>query len=71
MLAPLENEHIVRLYDYGEDGETPFLVMELVEGANLAEVARDRVFSWAEVGGDRASRRDGALVRARPGDRPP
>ena len=49
VLAPLENEHIVRLYDYGEDGETPFLVMELVEGANLAEVARERGFSWPEV----------------------
>ena len=43
VLAPLEHEHIVRLYDYGEDGETPFLVMELVEGANLADVARNRV----------------------------
>jgi len=49
VLAPLENEHIVRLYDYGEDGDTPFLVMELVEGANLAEVARERHFSWPEV----------------------
>ena len=49
VLAPLENEHIVRLYDFGEDGETPFLVMELVDGASLAEVARGRVFSWAEV----------------------
>jgi len=49
VLAPLENEHIVRLYDHGEDGETPFLVMELVEGANLAEVARQRSFTWAEA----------------------
>ena len=49
VLAPLENEHIVRLYDHGEDGETPFLVMELVEGANLAEVARERIFSWPEA----------------------
>ena len=49
VLAPLENEHIVRLYDHGEDGETPYLVMELVEGANLAEVARERGFSWPEA----------------------
>ena len=49
VLAPLENEHIVRLYDHGEDGETPFLVMELVEGANLAEAARERSFSWPDV----------------------
>jgi len=49
VLAPLEHEHIVRLYDYGEDGETPFLVMELIEGANLAEVARNRTFSWDQA----------------------
>ena len=49
VLAPLEHENIVRLYDYGEDGETPFLVMELVEGANLGDFARNRVFSWAQA----------------------
>src|SRR5215470_17471468 len=49
VLAPLENEHIVRLYDHGEDGETPFLVMELVEGANLGDVARERRLSWPEA----------------------
>ena len=49
VLAPLEHENIVRLYDYGEDGETPFLVMELVEGANLGDVARNRTFTWAQA----------------------
>ena len=49
VLAPLVHEHIVRLYDYGEDGETPFLVMELVDGANLADVARDRQLDWGQV----------------------
>ena len=49
VLAPLVHEHIVRLYDYGEDGETPFLVMELVDGANLADVARNRELGWAEA----------------------
>ena len=49
VLAPLEHENIVRLYDYGEDGETPFLVMELVEGASLAEVARGRTFTWDQA----------------------
>ncbi len=49
VLAPLEHEHIVRLYDYGEDGETPFLVMELVEGASLADVARGKTFAWDQV----------------------
>lgn len=46
VLAPLEHEHVVRLYDYGEDGETPYLVMELVQGCSLAELARGRRLSW-------------------------
>ncbi len=49
VLAPLEHEHIVRLYDYGEDGETPFLVMEYVDGASLGDVARGREWTWSEV----------------------
>ncbi len=49
VLAPLEHEHIVRLYDFGDDPETPFLVMELIEGASLGEVAQGRSFSWDEV----------------------
>ena len=70
VLAPLENEHVVRLYDYGEDGESPFLVMELVEGANLGDVARGRVFSWTEVAETRGPRRDSPVLRPRPGHRP-
>ena len=49
VLAPLEHEHIVRLYDYGEDGETPFLVMEYVDGASLGDVACGREWTWDEV----------------------
>ncbi len=49
VLAPLEHEHIVRLYDYGEDGETPFLVMEYVDGASLGDVARGREWTWDQV----------------------
>ena len=71
VLAPLEHEHIVRLYDYGEDGETPFLVMELVDGASLAEVARGRVLRLGTGGRDRRPDRDRARLRPRPGDRPP
>ena len=56
VLAPLVHENIVRLYDYGEDGEMPFLVMELVEGANLGDVARDRWLGWEEDARDRACR---------------
>ena len=71
VLAPLEHENIVRLYDYGEDGETPFLVMELVEGANLGDVARNRVFSWAAGRRDRAPDRVRARLRACARDRAP
>ncbi len=49
VLAPLEHEHIVRLYDYGEDGETPFLVMEYVDGASLGDVARGRDWTWEQI----------------------
>ena len=49
VLAPLEHEHIVRLYDYGEDGETPFLVMEYVGGASLGAVASGRNWTWEQV----------------------
>ena len=71
VLAPLEHEHIVRLYDYGEDGETPFLVMELVEGANLGDVARNRMLHLgrrrAEIAlPDRVRARLRACARDRP-----
>src|SRR3954470_6671595 len=49
VLAPLVHENVARLYDYGEDGETPFLVMELVEGTNLADAARHRKLDWQAV----------------------
>jgi serine/threonine-protein kinase len=35
-LAALANEHIVRVYDYVDVGEQSFLVMEFIEGGNLA-----------------------------------
>jgi serine/threonine-protein kinase len=35
-LAGLANEHIVRVYDYVDVGERSFLVMEYIEGGNLA-----------------------------------
>ena len=46
VLAPLGHEHIVRLYDYGEDGETPFLVMEYVR----SEPRRCGVRPWVDMG---------------------
>jgi serine/threonine-protein kinase len=36
LLAQLSNEHIVRVFDYVDDGERAFLVMEHIEGVDLA-----------------------------------
>ncbi len=42
-LAGLANEHIVRVYDYVEDGEQSFLVMEYVAGPSLAEATLEKL----------------------------
>ena len=34
--ALLQSRHVVRIHDYGVDGETPYLVMERLEGEDLA-----------------------------------
>ena len=40
--ASFVHPHVVTMYDAGEEGSRPFLVMELVRGPNLAEVMRAR-----------------------------
>jgi hypothetical protein len=35
--AGLSHPHVAGVFDYGEDDGTPFIVMELIEGENLAE----------------------------------
>ena len=35
--ATLSHRHVAALYDYGEDGDTPFLVMECIRGETLAQ----------------------------------
>lgn len=35
--AALRSPHVVQVLDYGVDGDQPFIVMELLEGENLAE----------------------------------
>ena len=39
--ANLAHQNIVAVYDWGEDGNTYFMVMELVEGRNLRDVLRN------------------------------
>ncbi|HVJ17900.1 MAG TPA: serine/threonine-protein kinase, partial [Polyangiaceae bacterium] len=35
--ATLRSPHVVQIFDYGVDGRWPFIVMELLEGENLAQ----------------------------------
>lgn len=42
-LARLASDHIVRVYDYVDTGEQAFLVMEYVEGGNLAQTTFARL----------------------------
>ncbi|HEY1368971.1 MAG TPA: protein kinase [Gaiellaceae bacterium] len=42
-LAALSNDHIVRVYDYVDTGEQVFLVMEYVDGGNLAATTFGRL----------------------------
>jgi serine/threonine protein kinase len=41
LAAGLAHQNVVRVFDTGEDGGTPYLVMEYVEGRSLAEVRTD------------------------------
>lgn len=41
--AELRSTHIVQIFDYGIDAGTPYIVMELLEGENLAERIKRRV----------------------------
>ena len=50
--ASLSHPHLIDVYDYAEDGERPYLVMEYVEGDNLAE----RVAGGATVDPERLAR---------------
>jgi eukaryotic-like serine/threonine-protein kinase len=36
-LARLSHPHIVKVHDYGDENDTPYLVMELLEGGSLRE----------------------------------
>ena len=46
----LRSSHVVQVFDYGMDGDTPFLVMEYLEGENLAtRLERRKTLPLAEV----------------------
>ena len=43
-LAQLRNDHIVQIFDYGIDEDTPYIVMELLEGEDLEQrLKRDKI----------------------------
>ncbi len=41
-VARLRNLHVVQIYDYGIDGDVPYIVMELLEGEDLEELLKRR-----------------------------
>jgi serine/threonine protein kinase len=49
ILARLNHPHIVALYDFGQAGDWPYLVMELVEGATLRQVLQTGKLSAEEA----------------------
>jgi serine/threonine protein kinase len=50
-VASLRHPHIVKLLDFGEEQGQPWISMELVEGATLADRIRERRFSAPEAAG--------------------
>ncbi len=66
----IENPHIVQVFDFGDDGKRNFIVMELLNGADLAQARqRDGPFPLArvlsivrQVGAGLAAAHDRAIV---------
>lgn len=49
-MAKLNHPNIVKIYDIGQDGETPYFTMEFIEGKNLAElVQKEKIASRRAV----------------------
>ena len=67
--AALSHPNIVQVFDYGIDDGRPFLVMEHVEGANLAERLADPAGRAARRVALRARAARGARARTRRGHR--
>ncbi len=48
--AALRSLHVVQILDYGVDGDTPYIAMEMLDGESLAErLKRDGISSLAET----------------------
>src|SRR3954454_3787327 len=49
-VARIQHQHVIQIYDYGIEGDAPYIVMELLEGEDLeARVARHPRLSMAAV----------------------
>ncbi|MFG2002858.1 cellulose binding domain-containing protein [Spirillospora sp. NPDC048911] len=49
--ARLAHPNITGVYDYGEEGDLPYVVMELLDGESLAARLEDGPLSWTEAAG--------------------
>src|SRR5438067_6417224 len=47
--AGLSHPNVASVFDYGEDGETPYIVMELLRGQTLAERLLGGPLPWEEA----------------------
>jgi serine/threonine protein kinase len=41
-ISALSDEHIIKIFDFGDDGEQPFLIMEYIDGITLEELIAQR-----------------------------
>jgi serine/threonine protein kinase len=49
LIASLENEYVVRIYEYGVSGENPYIAMEYLPGGTLAVRMREGMTSLAAL----------------------
>ena len=69
-ISQLSHPHICALYDVGRDGETEYLVMELLEGETLADRLASRPAAARADAASRRRHRGRARPRAPAGHRP-
>jgi serine/threonine protein kinase len=70
-VASLSHPNIVGVHDYGEDPSGPFIVMELVDGEDLATILRANGALPPRQAARIASAVAGACSSPSEGDRPP